>query len=106
MIHQDFRSQDFPIQLKHVATLASVGGSKASLQELGPSDQARYPMLQQATPLEIFVEKGDMFYLPSAWWHCVSRPFLVLFFVGGGWDEAEFHVGVCQFVGFFLEYPP
>jgi len=43
-----------------------------SFEELGPSDQARYPMLQQATPLEIFVEKGDMFYLPSAWWHCVE----------------------------------
>lgn len=44
-----------------------------SFQELGSEDQARYPLLQRAAgPLEVFVEKGDLFYLPSAWWHCVE----------------------------------
>ena len=66
------------------------GCASAALQDLETSDQARYPMLQQATPLEIFVEKGDMFYLPSAWWHCVSRPFLGLYIFLGGAQRLNF----------------
>ncbi|CAK9018711.1 unnamed protein product [Durusdinium trenchii] len=42
-------------------------------EELSASDRARYPMLANAAgPLEVWVEKGDLFYLPSSWWHCVE----------------------------------
>ncbi|CAJ1327196.1 unnamed protein product [Effrenium voratum] len=40
--------------------------------DLSPGDQARYPLLGAAAPLEIQVGPGDLLYLPACWWHCVE----------------------------------
>ncbi len=34
-------------------------------------DHARFPDFQKATPLEVFLEPGDMLFIPLFWWHGV-----------------------------------
>eukprot|EP00811_Abedinium_folium_P001291 NODE_11180_length_1302_cov_12.258723.p3 GENE.NODE_11180_length_1302_cov_12.258723~~NODE_11180_length_1302_cov_12.258723.p3 ORF type:complete len:202 (-),score=41.88 NODE_11180_length_1302_cov_12.258723:221-826(-) len=41
-------------------------------EQLSPEMQSRYALVSRARPLEILVEAGDLFYLPTCWWHCVE----------------------------------
>merc|ERR1712224_681497 len=41
-------------------------------EDLTAELQAKYPLLEQARPIEVWLAAGDMLYLPSGWWHCVE----------------------------------
>jgi len=34
--------------------------------------QEKYTLLKWATPIEVFLDPGDILYLPACWWHCVE----------------------------------
>ena len=35
-------------------------------------DMKKYPLMANATPMEIIIEPGDALFIPIGWWHCVE----------------------------------
>jgi hypothetical protein len=44
----------------------------ANFEDLSEDLQAKYALMPRATPSEVLLKAGDLFYLPSCWWHCVE----------------------------------
>jgi len=59
--------------------------SQPSWVDGGNPDEARHPLFKQARGHEVVIDKGDLLFLPSGWWHDVEElepTFTLNFYVG------------------------